>query len=291
MPGVNGVNLDPLNIPHGRPDPALLRSLGFTWVRLVARPGVETYEHECRQAGLRTLVVLANESFAAGWVDGYMEAMSPSAWQLGNEPDQAGPSSWTMRPSEYLSLWRSIAPMLRRQGAPVVAAGLASGIPEWLAEITGELDADALCVHPYCKTAEQARDLLERYRVYGRPLWVTEWHRPALEVGEFAAMLEGQAEMAAWYAWSDGMNPGFGLVNIYGQPRSEYDAMVEAIAMASHSERIALLETQQALTVEILKLILQGRWTGAMPHAEAILKAINPNDVSWSALPFPHPEA
>ena len=61
--------------------------------------------------------------------------------------------------------------------------------------------------------------------------------------------------------------------------------------MSTIDERIGQLEKQQALTVDILKLMIQGRWTGEMPHAEAFLKAINPGDTDWSAVPFEEPEA
>lgn len=57
--------------------------------------------------------------------------------------------------------------------------------------------------------------------------------------------------------------------------------------MPTNEERIQLLEQQQAMTVTLLRLLLEGRWTGEMPHAEALLKAINPADTDWSAVPFP----
>lgn len=56
--------------------------------------------------------------------------------------------------------------------------------------------------------------------------------------------------------------------------------------MAVTEERLELLERQQAMTIEALKLVLQGRWKGDLPTAEAMLKAINPSDTDWEPVPF-----
>ncbi len=59
--------------------------------------------------------------------------------------------------------------------------------------------------------------------------------------------------------------------------------------MATIEERLAQLERQQSMQTEALRLILEGRWTGEMPHAEAQVKALAPGDQDWSAVPFEEP--
>lgn len=61
--------------------------------------------------------------------------------------------------------------------------------------------------------------------------------------------------------------------------------------MATDSERIALLERQQALTTDLCARILAGKWTGGAESAEALLLAINPRlgDEGYHAVPFPLP--
>ncbi len=58
------------------------------------------------------------------------------------------------------------------------------------------------------------------------------------------------------------------------------------------TRRIELLEEQQALTVELCRRVLEGRWTGGAESAEALLLAISPAlEGELRALPFPGPGA
>lgn len=284
-----GVTVDPHNLA-GSPDPAALRDLGLSWVRMVALPSLEPYIARCRNAGLRVLLVIARESVAVASVASYAARYRPDAWAVGNEPDLVSPSSWSMTAEQYSLLWREALPLLRRQGVPIVTAGLASGQPGWIEPIVGQLHGcHAVAVHPYAKTAEEARSLIREYRRVTRlPVWATEWNRPAGEIAGFVAMLRQEAEVACWFCATNGMVPGFGLLDV----PEKLTAMKEAIMNVNIPEldgiqdRVELLEKQQALTVAVLKLILQGRWSGDLPNAEAVLKAINPNDTDWQAVPF-----
>ena len=297
MSGSIGLNVDPLN-PAGRADPGLLRRLGFSWVRLVARSGVAGYVYDCRQAGLKVLTVLARESFpdlrnTSYQAFIYAESLRPDAVQIGNEPDCEGPSSWTMSQEDYAELvYRCRAGVqVASKSIPLVGAGLASGQPDWWRTLADPpLPLDALACHPYGKTADEARSLIRAYKSISRlPTWVTEWNRPADEIAGFVSMLQQEAEVSCWFAATNGMENGFGLLDA----PEKLAAMKEALSMNVNipeldqlQRRIELLEKQQALTVAVLKLIVQGRWTGEMPNAEAVLKAIDPNDTSWQAVPF-----
>jgi hypothetical protein len=282
-----GINIDPLN-PFGRPEPSFLKETGFSWVRMVARPNIEWYHDKCLEAGLNTLVVLARESFPV-WNTyrdqsaNYALRLKATAFQIGNEPDCLGESSWTLFQDSYRQLVIECTEGIRRySSATIVGAGLASGQPDWWRDFP----VDAVAVHPYNKDTEQARGLLLRYKEYNKPLWVTEWNRPAWEIQDFLEMLTEETEVSFWFCFSDEMVNGFGLFNS-GQPKPEYWALREAIrVMGQLSDKVKLLETQQALTTAVLKLILQGRWAGEWPHAEGFIKAIDPNDTNWKvALP------
>src|SRR5262245_24624581 len=113
MPSKLGINLD-FNNPSGRPAPGALEIFG--WARLVARPdaGFSGYVSGLRRVGIRTIVILGRESFPAGDLGNqlaaqlfadqartYAEQVQPDCWQVGNEPDQISPSSWTVPPQQY----------------------------------------------------------------------------------------------------------------------------------------------------------------------------------------------
>jgi hypothetical protein len=59
----------------------------------------------------------------------------------------------------------------------------------------------------------------------------------------------------------------------------------------SLTDRVNLLEKQQAMLVDCINLILAGRWTGPMPHAQAILQAISPGTDTSGTIPCPFPPA
>jgi hypothetical protein len=277
-----GVNVNPMN-PAGRPDPKMLREIGFGSVRLVLRPGVRDYIDACHAAGLSVLGVIARESGEPGqYADWLTDLLA-----VGNEMDGDGPSSWRMGPEEYYALWyltRYFFP-----DTPLLVGGLCSGNiyrgeQYWCVE-----GATGVAVHPYGKTAAAARTLICQYRELAEmPVYVTEWNRPVEEIGEFVAMLGQETAGAWWFCWSSQMVSPFGL----DEP-GKLEAMKEALMNVNISEldglqqRIELLEKQQALTVAVLKLIVQGKWTGDMPNAEAVLKAISPADADWQAVPFP----
>ncbi len=57
--------------------------------------------------------------------------------------------------------------------------------------------------------------------------------------------------------------------------------------MATEEERIEQLEQQVAHLTRALEMVLEGRWTGDMPHAAAEVKAVDP---TWEGEPVPFPK-
>jgi hypothetical protein len=188
-----GLNVD----REGRHDPGLIRSLGATWLRIVAMPGhdLSDYFRRCRGAGLKILLVLARESGGDYAALAARYATLVDAWQVGNEADHESPSSWTMNQAEFVALGKAARAILPRPHA-LIAGGLASGVPSWLDGVDLSW-ADRLAVHPYSKSPSRTwphpgwgtgymGDLLDAYAPYtnGQPLMVTEIGLPTPEVTE-----------------------------------------------------------------------------------------------------------
>jgi len=208
-----GPNVDPSH-PGGRVDPVRLGRLGAGWVRFVSRdlPDLHNYRDLCHEYGIRVLTVVARES------EGYL-LPDCDMYQIGNEPDSSGPSSWTRTPAEYIEDWRIYRETY--PGLPMIAAGFCSGDVSYFAEVAPHLNGAAgYGVHPYNKTPSQAGDLLRQYRMTRRDLalWATEWNRDTDQLVPFARMLAVIADAAFWFCALDTMVPGFGLL---GTPREQ----------------------------------------------------------------------
>jgi hypothetical protein len=204
---IAGLNVDPSH-SGGRVDPLRVVRVGANWVRFVSQdlPELHNYRDLCHEVGLRVLAVVARES--AGYL-----LPECDMYQIGNEPDSHGPSSWTRTPAEYiedLRIYRETYPTL-----PMIAAGFASGDPSYFIEIAPHLGGYAgYGVHPYNKTPSQALNLLRQYYIT-RPdlaLWVTEWHREPDQIVPFQRML-ALADAAFWFCALETMVPGFGLLD------------------------------------------------------------------------------
>jgi hypothetical protein len=261
---MSGICVDALNAA-GCPPADTLFEAGADGVRLVAfdSPEFFAYAGDLLAAGLTVAVVLARESFGdddyAGWASFYAERIAPTYWIIGNEMDayllpEPSPSSWKMTPQEYADFWFLAGTMIRERqpDAKLVIGGLVAGQPSYLDEVLPLLDPPpwGVDVHPYGKSAGEAGELFDLYRTtvapaelrallasYGevleawggeRRLLVLEWWRPAEEIAEYEAMLRAETGWATWFCWSDGMVPGFGLVNEDGILKEEGLAFQEA---------------------------------------------------------------
>lgn len=198
------MNVDPSHAA-GYPQAADLLKWGFTGVRLVSRPSIDNAAQYYMDQGLMVLAVIARES------EGHI--CPADVYQIGNEPDSSGESSWTRTPAEYAEDWRIYRETY--PGLTMIAAGLTSGQTAWwtqLKAITSLPGCSGMAVHPYGKTAAQAKTLLAAYRKItpALPVWVTEWWRPSGEAAEFAAMLDQETVAHAFFCWP-GMVPGFGI--------------------------------------------------------------------------------
>jgi hypothetical protein len=102
---------------------------------------------------------------------------------------------------------------------------------------------DAIAIHPYLKTPDEAAELFDEYwnlsvRLFGTgiPIVATEWYRPAGQdqIWPFQDMLNNAADgrstmWNSWFCFSDGMVPGLGLVDGFGNPKPEGYELVSAL--------------------------------------------------------------
>jgi hypothetical protein len=230
-----GACLDALN-PGGCPPAAELAGR-LQWARLVAftDPAFYAYHDALQAAGIRTAVVLAGETFdGRDWAqiaDDLAERVQPDVWVVGNEEDAylldaPSDSSWAMAPAEYAQLWMACEVAIRavHSDATIILGGFVAGQPSVLTTYLGAIAAvwpgeqiDGVDVHPYGKTADETRALLQGYRRAGNlPRYVLEWNRPAEEIAAYQAMLDAETAGSTWFAWSDQMVDGFGLVAVDG---------------------------------------------------------------------------
>lgn len=249
MSAAIGVNVDAIGTYRA----ADLKAAGVQWARLVALPEVNAinYLTELRLHGIKTLLVLASESFhGAPWAEMVAEyqhryAGLVDAVQAANEPDIESPSSWTMSPDD-LNRLLSIA-YLQFSGVPIIGPGLASGNPDWAKKINADF-ISAYAVHPYGRRPERDNiawtetpgnfgyvgDLLDEYAKLGKPLWVSEVGVSTTQVTETFqarychAMMKHlrdrkDTQAALWFAWSDQV-PGFGLTRSDGSKKPSWDA-------------------------------------------------------------------
>jgi hypothetical protein len=247
---VLGMNVDAI----GTYDPRELAHCGVRWVRLVAKadPDQRSYLDRCKQAGIRTLLVIASESVdGMSWGDAaqlYAQryAASIDALQVGNEPDIESPSSWTMKTDDLnrlLATFRGAFPNVF-----LIGPGLASGQPQRFDGANLSL-LNAIGVHPYGQGLpdwpspygfpSHIGALLDNYAALGKPIFITEWGAQDRELGQDQAteyvsrmlkylLARADIPVAFYFCWSDAMVPGFGLCGGDGGRKSSFRAFVQA---------------------------------------------------------------
>ena len=287
---MHGLNIDPRN-PQGNPTAAELHDLGIDVVRYTFKDGttdkqptsesVSFYRREVARlsgAGQTSLILLNHETLAERapsatdseemWVvfrQTFAEraaniakvlARWRPAFQIWQAPDQlaAGPTAVTTLSADRFGQLLQVASEAIKQvdaDLPVVAGGLVSGQPAWLAEVKqglgGQLPVDVIAIHPYTQrpTPDWPRadwgsgyvsDLIQAYQtVTDLPLWLTEIGVDSLGAEEQGAYLSRFYNTISrkfgdvvpevfWFSYSDAMAYPFGLVDSLGQPKPAYEA-------------------------------------------------------------------
>jgi len=234
-----GVNADPR---HGYNPTDIIQPGSVPWIRSVEHPDHDLTEWltTVRDNAGKNLVVVDADSITGTYQNTAKRLRTKygrlvDAWQIGNEPDGTGDSSWSLPPSKFDALlwaFRVQMPM-----AYLVAGGLSSGDPNYLLKVNTQR-VNAIAVHPYGQRVYgfpsptwgfgEVGDLINSYRRFGKPVWVTEYGGQTVDYpgGVFAVedqraqyhsemalrLHELDVQVACVYCWADSMVPGFGLV-------------------------------------------------------------------------------
>lgn len=179
-----------------------------SWVRVVLtlEYDLTNYFQELLGVGLKILGVIASESFIQG--DGSRISIDEAAGvyterygyfldalQLGNEWDHVSDSSWTLDIQTLNRLLKAFYDSRESNNRKylLILGGAVSGNPDALKGIELKY-VDAIAVHPYGKSPSNNwpypgwyfgfyEPLIELYRNYGKPVWITEVGWSSLEPG------------------------------------------------------------------------------------------------------------
>lgn len=178
-------------------------------------------------------------------------------YQVWNEQDtnpQAARAAVPIQPADYAKLITAAIRAVRGAdtGARVITGGHIAGpgtgaayARATIAAMPGDVRPDALACHSYGRGAPGADptyapfgnvdDDINTYEAIlpGRPVWITEWgvldrpNAPMADVSRYATgfvnhikdQYQRKTAAAMWYAWADGMDNGFGLVDANDQAK------------------------------------------------------------------------
>ena len=236
-----GVNVDPGHWPD---DPAqamrLLKRTGATWTRTVLMGDnasiVQTYFEACIANNIAELGVVGRESYYFSehpkeiefknrlglLTDLYKDQVD--IWQIGNQPDNPAPDSWTQDEDTTDMMLRVANDVIPAEQGLICAPALVTGQPYTI---------DTLKVS---YTAKNIYTTARKYKGETFPAFdntgflVTEYPSNIPSLGDKIVKL-GQAEIVFVFCLSDKMYPGLGLFDVNDKPTSSFRAfkkMVEA---------------------------------------------------------------
>lgn len=183
-------------------------------------------------AGLKSnLAAVGVEFCPMAWNNNYNEAGLRAAdeWILGfNEPNLT--DQCNMTPQEAAKYWPDVVSIAKAAGKKLVSPAMNYGTLEnyhdpivWLDEFFEQPgcsldDIDAIAVHCYMPSAGNVKDFIERFRKYGKPIWLTEFcngnGNNISESSQLAYMCETlnmleQNDLVGRYAWFMGRSGRF----------------------------------------------------------------------------------
>lgn len=240
----------------GRHDAASLAALRCTWARIFHRRyfDISTRLAEYRHAGISVLLGFDRTSVDEypSAADAFADALRRygqwvAAWQIGNEPDGEGESSWTMSQDDFTMLGRTARACFPNR--LIVAGGMVSGQPSWLAG--QDLSwCDLLDAHLYLKDAPNPNDIedvpdidvaLPGYQALGKPVILGEWgywgddeQRGAEEVADMVGWVAPRTDVPLFFYFcaDDAMVAPFGLMRADGSLKPAYGAFRRQAANA-----------------------------------------------------------
>jgi len=232
----------------------------------------DSYINDLNQAGIDVVMVLNQQSLWApnmqvtsGYVNDFANMAGQlathygnqvAAYEIWNEQDaKNNEASIYVPPGAYASLLAAAYNAIKENSNSfVVVGGMVAGDPSYLKSVIeaagGLLPADGVGVHPYIPgiNIEAFRQTFLNFLAIsqGKPLWITEfgWETKDQQVQAdyLRAVYElirtefgDQIATALWYTFSDRSGVGFGLVDLWGNPKLAFEyfqlyaAMLEGI--------------------------------------------------------------
>lgn len=288
--------------PDGADSTLGLMGSGATWVRLVLKPTQPSKDlaRRYRDAGLKVLWACDADTTAP--FGSQRVAAQSYRLRLGdqidavqvpfNEFDITGATSSTRSELETFEAVQAWSQAFRPLGIPIVGPGLASGQPDRWSDRCDRL-VDAIALHLYSPDPSEMLGTAGAFKArWRRPIWVTEWPLWSEAHAQAAVQAsDGPAFVYCWHSWKNTQAEwADGLLDLQGTPTwrmAEFTKLARSMSMATVDEDIALLKKQQALTIEGMRRIAQGKITGADGVA-GIIDTVDPaNAGKWTPVPLP----
>ena len=156
-------------------------SWSYNWANTPAA----SQESKYRQYGIQFVPMCWNNNYSADNIAAYYASHSDKQnYLLGyNEPNLTDQANMT--PTQAAERWNEVVAVAKGSNARLISpamnwgtlAGWSNGV-QWLQEffkLVNPDDIDGVAVHIYMNSAKAALGDLKRYKVFGKPLWLTEF--------------------------------------------------------------------------------------------------------------------
>lgn len=222
---MRGVCVDSTNRP---PRSSQLSSARLGSVRVEMRDLPEFYKYT------ESLKPRTRQVWLVGPSTGPVQPILDKTWVqplmviIGNEPDQQGPSSWTMEQDEYIALYNDTAGRLKQLWPDVVLCTAGMYSLAYLTSVWGKLGPKPTYsnVH-YPETAQELAKWAPYKPIVGE--WCYRTAANAFEMAHWIASMERYVWHWFWFCWADYMVPSMGLLDVQGKPTSAYKYLKGAL--------------------------------------------------------------
>lgn len=221
---MRGVCIDSEN-PAGQPTYTQLTRLGATGFHMEMRDTNEFYTYYNTLRRLNSCLLVGPKTEDAFVISKNLP-YEPDIVVIGNEPDFQSPSSWTMTPQEYISLYNDTAPLFPDSALSV--AGMFNKDASYLAQVLPHLKPSPTYVNVHYPDA--VRDL-QRFMYY-RSVIVGEWcyyTGTTPQIVDWNKTLVQYARHSFWFCWSNAQVINMGLTDVDGKLLPTYYGYKEAL--------------------------------------------------------------
>lgn len=175
-------------------------------------------EGKYNQYGITYMPMCWNATYSATDIKKYFDSQTDNKYLLGfNEPNLVGQANMT--PTQAAGHWADVVSLAQESGAKLISPalnwGTLSGYSDgvyWLDKFFEQVDINqihAIGVHIYMGSAKTMLSDLQRYKKFGKPLWLTEfcgWDGISSSVGQCTFMTQSinaleQDDQVERYAW------------------------------------------------------------------------------------------